>query len=70
MHCTPGPRNPRDGAPVITMDLSRPTEVIHADLRQRFPHVTGLWWELEEDERSGWAYDGTNSVRAKMVHVV
>ncbi|HTP97953.1 MAG TPA: hypothetical protein VMN56_01425 [Casimicrobiaceae bacterium] len=62
-------RDPRDEAPVIGMDLHRSTEAIHADLRERFPRVAGLWWELEEDERGGWVYNGSNYVLAKMAHV-
>jgi hypothetical protein len=67
MECSSGPRDPRAGAPVIGMDLTRSGAEIHSDLRARFPRVIGLWWELEEDERSGWVYDGSSHVRARLV---
>jgi hypothetical protein len=59
-------RNPRSDAPVIGMDLRRPDEEIHRDLRVRWPSVIDLWWELEEDERSGWVWSH-NRVLAKLV---
>jgi len=64
------PRDPRAQAPVVGMDLSRTTEVIDHDLMQRYPQVRGLWWELEEDEKSGWVYDSRSYVIAQLVHVV
>jgi hypothetical protein len=58
-------RDARSSAPVVVLDLSRPTDAIDADLRARWPHATGLTWELETDERSGWAYSGV-SILAKL----
>jgi hypothetical protein len=51
------------------MDLSRPTEDIHGDLRARWPRDPYLWWELEPDEQTGWVYSHGNRVLAKLVHV-
>jgi hypothetical protein len=53
--------------PVIVMDLSRSTEVIHADLRARWPHVVNLHWELSENEKTGEVWDGAH-VLAKLQH--
>lgn len=60
-------KNDRDSAPVIVMDLSRPTAAIHADLRARWPRVVDLWWELETNEQTGWVWDSTR-VLAKLQH--
>ena len=63
-------RNPRSEAPIVTMDLSRPTDDIHADLRARWPRQTGLWWELDEGEAAGWVYGGDDRVLARLQHAV
>jgi hypothetical protein len=62
-------RDSRASAPEIAMDLSRPTGKIHFDLRQRWPRMVGMWWELESGEKSGWVYDGNDRILAKLVHV-
>jgi hypothetical protein len=61
-------RDARANAPVVVMDLSRPTEDIHADLRARYPRVVGLWWELDEGDKTGWVYAGDNRILAKLEH--
>lgn len=63
------PRDPRSEAPHLGMDLSRDTATIHGDLRARWPHASGMWWELDPDETSGWVYAGDNRILAKLVHV-
>jgi hypothetical protein len=63
------PRDARADAPVVCMDLSRATKVIDQDLASRYPQVRGLWWELEEDEKTGWVYDSRSYIVAKLVHV-
>jgi hypothetical protein len=60
-------RDPRAAAPVIAMDLTRPDSVIHADLRDRWPRDPGMWWELETDEKSGWVYNASGRILAKLV---
>jgi len=62
------PRDPREDAPVIGMDLSRPTKKIERDLIARF-HPRSFWWELETDEKSGWVYTPSSHILAKLVHV-
>ena len=62
------PRDSRAVAPVVAMDLSRSTDEIHRDLRTRFPTHPTLWWELEENERSGWVYKSNSSILCKLVH--
>jgi hypothetical protein len=71
MHTDDSPvRDSRDGAPIVTMDLSRSINAIHADLRKRWPDVTGLWWELDEGNKTGWAYRGDDKILAKLLHYV
>ena len=62
------PRDPRGDAPVVGMDLLRPTTAIERDLRLQFP-TRSFWWELETDEKSGWVYTSSSHVLAKLVHV-
>lgn len=63
------PRDSRDNATVIYMDLSAPTDEIDRTLHARFEHARGLWWELETDEKTGWVYDASSYILAKLVHV-
>jgi len=59
----------RDGlaqAPELAIDLQRPTDAIHRDLRTKWPTVIDLWWELDEDDRTGFVYSG-NKILAKLV---
>lgn len=52
------------------MDLSRPTDDIHRDLRARYPREPGMWWELDEGDRTGWVYGGDSRVLARLEHAV
>ena len=64
----PAPRDPRSDAPTLALDLSRADNVIHRDLRARWPRDPGMWWELETDEQSGWVYSASNKILARLVH--
>jgi hypothetical protein len=61
-------RDARDDAPIIALDFLRSDALIHRDLRKRFPRVIGLWWELDESNKTGWAYSGSNRILAKLIH--
>ena len=56
----------RDTAPELVIDLRRHDDVIHHELRARWPRVIDLWWELATDERTGFVYNGVR-VLAKLV---
>jgi hypothetical protein len=61
-------RDPRARAPDLAVDLTRPDDAIHRDLRDRWPREVNLWWELDPDERSGWVYGDRMRILARLVH--
>lgn len=60
-------RNPRSKAEHVAVDMTKTDDEIQLALRARWPHADELWWELEPDQQSGWAYSGAR-VLAKLVH--
>lgn len=68
-HHSDAPRDPRQGAPAVGMDLSRSVAAINRDLIVRFGYARTFWWELETDEKSGWVYTPSSHILVKLVHV-
>ena len=61
-------RDARSRAPVLALNLRRPTEEIYRDLCAKWPNVVGLWWELDDNNHTGWARCSTE-ILAKLVHL-
>lgn len=60
-------RDPRWAADIKCLDLGMTDQGIHAALRKRWPGRPALNWELEQDELSGWVYDG-NKILCRLRH--